>query len=119
MNFKKKKLALFVLGFFFVVLFPSLGEVERKPVKYELQLIYLYPEEQKTEFIFLIGQTGFKSVASLKRFLETLPPGSELRWAPGCESLGGEPLLSSEKEMKDFRDFLAARNIQFILVPSG
>jgi len=49
----------------------------------------------------------------------TWPPGSELRWAPGCERVGGEPLLSSEQDMRDFRKFLEQRGIRFVLVPSG
>ena len=92
--------------------------LEPEPVKRELQLIYVF-EGSKPEFIFVIGQSGFKSVASLKRHLETWPRGSELRWAPGCERLGGEPLLSSDEDMGDFRKFLEQRGIRFVLVPSG
>ena len=86
-------------------LFASSGEVRREPIKGELRLIYVF-EEPKTAYILVIGQSGFKSVNSLKRYLETWPPGSELKWAPGCSRLGGEPLLSSEQEMKAFRAFL-------------
>ena len=93
------------------------GGSELAPVKRELQLIYVF-EGQKPEFIFLIGQSGFKSVASLEEHLKTWAPGSELRWAPGCVRVGGEPLLSSEQEMQSFRDFLAERGIRFVLVPS-
>jgi hypothetical protein len=91
---------------------------EAQPGKHELQLIYVF-EGGKPEFIFVIGQSGFKSVAALEKYLETLPAGSELRWAPGCERFGGEPLLSSEQETQAFRDFLARRGIRFVLVPSG
>ena len=101
-----------------VGLFASSKEVQREPIKGELRLIYVF-DEPKTAFIFVIGQSGFKSVNSLKRYLETWPPGSELKWAPGCSRLGGEPLLSSEKEMKDFRCFLETKGIKFVLVPSG
>ena len=115
-----RKLGIFVLGLLLAAVEPlsASGEFERQSVKHELQLIYVF-EGQKTEFIFVIGQSGFKSVASLKQYLETLPPGSELRWAPGCDRLGGEPLLSSESDMHAFRDFLAAHGIKFVLVPSG
>ena len=99
-------------------LFASSGEVQREPLKGELRLIYVF-DEPKTTFIFVIGQSGFTSAKSLKRYLETWPPGSELKWAPGCIRLGGEPLLSSEEEMKAFRAFLKKRGIQFVLVPSG
>jgi len=94
------------------------GESKAQPVKHELQLIHVF-EDQKTEFIFVIGQSGFKSVDSLKKHLETWPAGSELRWAPGCERFGGELLLSSEEEMHAFHAFLAERGIKFVLVPSG
>ena len=94
------------------------GGAEPEPVKRELQLIYVF-EGAKPEFLFVIGQSGFKSVASLRRHLETWPPGSELRWAPGCVRVGGEPLLSSEEEMGNFRKFLERRGIRFVLVPSG
>ena len=91
---------------------------EPEPVKQELRLIYLL-DGGKPEFIFVIGQSGFKTVASLEKHLATWPPGSELTWAPGCERLGGEPLLSSEREMQGFRDFLAKRGIRLVLIPSG
>jgi hypothetical protein len=99
-------------------LFASSGEVQPEPIKGELRLIYIF-DEPKTVFIFVIGQSGFKSVNSLKRYLETWPPGSELKWAPGCSRLGGEPLLSSAQEMRDFRTFLQKKGIKFLLVPSG
>ena len=101
-----------------VALVVSSGEVQGEPFKGELRLIYIF-DEPKTTFVFVIGQSGFKSVNSLKRYLETWPPGSELTWAPGCSRLGSEPLLSSEQEMKAFRAFLKKRGIKFVLVPSG
>jgi hypothetical protein len=99
-------------------LFASSGEIQREPIKGELKLIYVF-DGPKTEFILVIGQSGFKSANSLKRYLGSWPPGSELKWAPGCIRLGGEPLLSSEQEMKAFRAFLQKRGIKFVLVPSG
>jgi hypothetical protein len=96
----------------------ALAGSKPKPVKQELRLIYVF-DGGTPEFIFVIGQSGFKSVASLEKHLATWPPGSELTWAPGCERLGGEPLLSSEREMQEFRDFLAKRGIRFVLIPSG
>src|SRR5258708_4310738 len=85
------------------------------PPKYRLELVYII-DADRAEFIFVVGNIGFKSVASLKEFLSTLPPGSILEWAPGCLRLGSEPLLSSEQEMEDFKAFCAAKNISFILV---
>ena len=100
------------------LLYAAPREAERQPIKAELQLIYLFDQPQ-AEFIFVIGQSGFKSVNSLRRYLETWPAGSELKWAPGCIRLGGEPLLSSNQEMKAFQAFLRKQGIKFILVPSG
>ena len=88
------------------------------PPKYRMELVYIF-EANSTEFIFVIGNVGFKSVDSLKKFLGGLPPGSTLEWAPGCRRMGGEPLLSSEWEMEEFKAFCAESNINFVLVPSG
>ena len=85
---------------------------------YELQLVYIF-ETNPTEYLFVIGQSGFKTIASLERFVATLPAGTTLRWSPGCVVLGGEPLLSSRADMAQFREFCAAHHIDFVLVPSG
>jgi hypothetical protein len=89
---------------------------EAKPAVYELTLVYVF-ETPEPEFV--VGNSGFKSVASLKLFIASLPPGITLRWNPGCVRLGGEPLLSSESEMADFRAFCLEHQIDFVLVPSG
>ena len=86
--------------------------------KYRMELVYIF-EPGSTEFIFVIGNAGFKSVASLKNYVGNLPAGSTLEWAPGCRSMGGEPLLSSEQDMEDFKAFCLEKNINFVLVPSG
>jgi hypothetical protein len=86
--------------------------------KYRLELVYIL-EPGPTEFIFVIGNVGFKSVASLKNYLGTLPADSTLEWAPGCVRWGGEPILESAEEMEDFRAFCVQKNIKFVLIPSG
>jgi hypothetical protein len=88
------------------------------PPKYRLELVYIF-DEGSTECIFVVGNVGFKSVASLKKFVGDLPPGSTVEWAPGCRRIGGEPLLSSDEDMDDFKAFCALKKITFILVPSG
>jgi len=88
------------------------------PAKYELRLIHLF-DGKEPEYIFAIGDSGFRTVESLKSFLATLPAGSEIRWAPGCERFDDEPLLSSEKDMEAFKAFLKQKRISFVLVPSG
>jgi hypothetical protein len=87
------------------------------PPEYRLELISIYDAE--SEYMFVIGNTGFKSVASLKKFLSVASPGSTLKWAPGCIRFGNEPLLSSVQDMDDFKAFCVAHKINFILVPSG
>jgi hypothetical protein len=88
------------------------------PPKYRMELVYIF-EADTPEFVFVIGSVGFKSIDSLKKFLSNLPAGSTLEWAPGCKRSGNEPLLSSEREMEDFREFCAEKHLNFILVPSG
>jgi hypothetical protein len=88
------------------------------PSKYRLELIYI-SDVASQEYIFVVGTLGFKSVDSLKKFLSNLPPGSILEWAPGCHRWGGEPLLSSEQDMEDFKAFCVEKKIEFILAPSG
>jgi hypothetical protein len=84
-----------------------------------MELVYIF-ETDSPEYVFVIGGViGFKSVASLKKYLGILPAGSILEWAPGCIQRGDEPLLSSEQEMEDFKAFCAEKNINFILAPSG
>ena len=85
---------------------------------YELNLVYVF-DATPVEHVFVIGNTGFKTVAALERFVASLPPGTTLRWAPGCERFGGEPLLSSERDMKKFAAFCRAHRINFVLIPSG
>jgi len=86
--------------------------------RYELKLIGIY-EGSKPEYIFVIGESGFRTVESLKRFLAGRPKGTEVKWAPGCTRMGDEPLLSSGAEMQQFRSFLEEHGIKFVLVPSG
>jgi hypothetical protein len=91
---------------------------EAKPTVYELKLVYIF-ETSEPEFVFVIGNSGFKSVESLKTFIASRPPGTTLRWNPGCIRLGGEPLLSSESEMAEFQAFCLEHRVNFVLVPSG
>lgn len=119
MNTRKYLLRLSIVLLAFIPHARAQGGVEpEEPPKYRMELVYIF-EAGSTEFIFVIGNAGFKNVASLKNYLSTLPPGSILEWGPGCVRVGGEPLLSSAQEMADFKAFCAERGITFILVPSG
>lgn len=95
---------------------------EDQPPVYTMQLIWLADgdnNQRDGEYIFLIGDVGFKTVSGLKNFVASLPRGSRLEWSPGCLRRGGEPLLSSAEELEDFKSFCAERGVEFILHPSG
>jgi hypothetical protein len=87
-----------------------------------MDVVYIF-EMQKAasapESIIVIGNSGFRSLAALKRFVASLPQGAVLEWAPGCMQLGGELLLSSAKDMEEFKALCKDRGIAFILHPSG
>ena len=118
------KLPLHLLWLPVIVLFAVLPAYAQEnaqpqpPPKYRMELVYVF-DADSPEFVFVIGNTGFKSVASLKKFLGSLPAGSILEWAPGCMRIGNAPLLSSEQEIEDFKAFCAEKNIEFVLIPSG
>jgi hypothetical protein len=97
---------------------PAGAQSDEHPPAYELKLVYLF-DGPETEFIFVVGNSGFRTVESLRRFLASRPAGTTLRWNPGCVRLGGEPLLSSETEMELFVAFCREHGIDFVLVPSG
>ncbi len=65
------------------------------------------------------ANTELESVDDLKKHLGTLPRGSVLVWAPGCDTDGTEPLVNSETEMARFRDFCTERGITLKMIPSG
>jgi hypothetical protein len=94
------------------------NQQEQSPTTYRMELVYIF-DKDPPEFVFVIGNVGFKSVDSLKKFLSSVPPGSTLEWAPGCVRWGHEPLLSSEREMQEFKAFCVEKNLKFVLVPSG
>lgn len=91
-------------------------ETATEPVIYKMQLIYIF-EDGKTGYIFAIGQSGFKSLEKLKEWLKHLPKRSIVEWNPGGKRTGGEPLLSNEKDMGDFKKFCAESGIEFHLIP--
>ena len=84
---------------------------------YQLSLEYSEQAGQM-EFLLVIDGKKFSSVELLKSYIKSLPSGSQIIWAPGCEVLPEQPLSSSE-ELKNFELFLKARGIAFIVVPSG
>ena len=85
---------------------------------YELKLVYIF-ESPRVDFIFVVGNSGFRTVTALQNFVASLPEGTTLRWSPGCERFGGEPLLSSDHDMDEFKAFCRQHHVNFVLVPSG
>lgn len=112
----------FVLPLFLAALLapsPSFCADENLP-SYTLQIAcYADSMAGKRKYVFLIGQTAYRSVDDLKKGLTHYPKGSTLRWAPSCRRFGDEPILSSEKDMTDFRNYCIAIGLNFVLVPSG
>lgn len=88
------------------------------PPAYEMKVVYLF-DPPEPEILFVIGNSGFRTVESLKNFLASVPQGTKLTWAPGCIRTGKEPLLSSDYEMDEFKRFCLEHGIDFVLIPSG
>ena len=96
--------------------------VEREPQQLILTQAWLADAEESdtVEYLFIInGLLAFKTIEGLKQYIEFLPEGSSLTWAPGCSRSGNEPLLPSSEEMEDFRIFCEKYGIIFNLIPSG
>jgi hypothetical protein len=81
------------------------------PAKYRMELVYIF-EGEKPESIIVIGNSGFKSAASLKNFVEKMPARSTLEWAPGCERFGGSPCSHLPRTWMTSKTF--AKNITSI-----
>lgn len=85
---------------------------------YKIEIVYIF-DSDKPETILLIGNQGFRTVASLKKYVETFPAGTKLEISPGCKRIGGEPLINSKDEMDDFEQFCKKRSINFVVHPAG
>ena len=98
------------------------GDSKALTPKYRMDVVYIFETQRSDstpESIIVIGNSGFRSLAALKQFVASLPKGTVLEWAPGCERLGGELLLSSAKDMDEFKASCKEHEIAFILHPSG
>ena len=112
-----------IIIFSFTLLLSSIAYAEddtiNAPQKYIMSLVTIFEEGQPEHIIVVGGNTGFRTVESFKKFVAALPEGIILEWAPGCGRVGGEPILSSEKEMKEFENFCKEHKIIFKLIASG
>ena len=104
----------------FVILALLSGTAAAQPPlgKQKLVMALVWIPETKAQ-IFVVGGVGFNSVASLKNFLGEQPAGTVVEWNPGCKRLGGDPILSTEKELSEFKAYLEERKIKFVQIPSG
>ena len=91
---------------------------QEQPVTYKMKLISIL-EGNKTEYVFAVGASGFKTVESLEAGLRHYPHGSILEWSQGCKQTGAEPLLSNEKDMENFKKFCSDIGIDLRLTSSG
>jgi hypothetical protein len=88
--------------------------------EFEVRLVRVFDNpEGKTEYVLVVGDVGFRSVKAFKGFVARLEPGTVLRWAPGCERFGDEPLLSQPRQLEAFQRFAAHHGVKFMLIPAG
>jgi len=84
-----------------------------------MELVYIF-DADALEFIFVIGNTGFKSVVSLKKFLNTpCLPDLFLSGLLVVGELAMSLCFLRSKRSKIFKAFCAEKNIEFVLIPSG
>lgn len=87
---------------------------------FELRLVRVFDNPNgKTEYVLVVGDVGFHSVKAFKQFVARLEPGTVLRWAPGCERFGDEPLLSHPKQLEALQRFAGRHGVKFVLIPAG
>lgn len=101
-------------------LLPALGQDEKKPENLKMSLAWVVDEGEPKQYVFVInGTLAFKTIDGVKNYMKTIPENSTLTWDPGCCRMGDEPLLSSKKDMDEFRKFCDENHVKFVLVPSG
>jgi hypothetical protein len=93
----------------------------RKPENLTMTLARIADSKsEENAYVFVInGVIAYRTVEGLKEYVKGLPKGATLTWSPGCCRIGGEPLLSSRNELRDFKAFCESCGIGFVLVPSG
>jgi hypothetical protein len=96
------------------------AETAREPEKLTLTLARIVDSDEPRQYVFVLnGVVAFRTVGGLKKYIGDLPAGSTLTWDPGCRRRGDEPILSSERDLKEFKTFCESEGVVFILVPSG
>jgi hypothetical protein len=69
--------------------------------------------------VFVVGGQKFGTIDALKTFLDKQAAGTTVVWDPGCVRIGNNPLLSSEKEKTELRNYLEKRSIKLVIMPTG
>lgn len=99
-------LAVFLSG---IISLALTEEPKRVPANLTMTLAEIADAGEPRQFLFVInGVVAYKTIDGLKKALKDFPAGSKLTWDPGCCRIGDEPLLSSEKAMKDFANYCAS-----------
>lgn len=102
--------------FFILVLMLMPGMVSaQQPVNTKkLVLEVEWDPEENVEVIVAEGQM-FRSVDTLKKFLDKKPSGTTVVWDPGCVRIGTSPILSSAKEIRELKAYLEKRGIKLVV----
>lgn len=69
--------------------------------------------------VLAIRGVKYNTVALLKSALAAKPAGTVVVWDPGCVRVGEHPMLSTQKELNELRQFLEKKGLKFIERPSG
>ena len=94
------------------------GEPSLSPIVYPMKFVYIV-EGDAPQVIIAVGNAGFTSIASLKNWAGNLPAGTTLEFDMTCRRLGIEPLVNSEDEMIDFKEFCKRHHLNLVIRPSG
>lgn len=101
-----------------LVLMPGMVSAQQPVNTKKLVLEVEWDPEENVEVIVAEGQM-FRSVDTLKKFLDKKPTGTTIVWDPGCVRIGNNPILSSVKEVRELKTFLDKRGIKLVLSNSG
>jgi hypothetical protein len=66
--------------------------------------------------IFAVGERRFTTLAEFKTFIESLPPGSVVKWDSGCISFKTIPLLDSDMTIKAFKEYCKEHDVRFVFI---
>ena len=95
---------------------PVMAQLPDPPPRLTLEVMWEPVTNTET---FTVDGKKFASVRALKKFLAKQPEGSIVEWDPGCVRIGDQPLLSSKRDMDDFRQFLKKQKLKLVVIPAG